>query len=334
MFIHELGHFLCARLCKVTINEFSIGMGPTIIKWKSKKYDTQYSLRLLLIGGYVSMAGEDEESDDENAFSKKNVWQRILITIAGAAMNLILGILVMLLVVSITNPLLSNTIAYPNDNEESIYLSQESGLQSGDKIIKIGNTDIHIGDELAYEVLNQGYQPVEVTLIRDGQTLVFANVSFGIKKGEDIKEGLDFKVYGIYSPDFGDIIAHTFYRSISTIKMTWDSLLGLFTGRYGLNELSGPIGVTGAIVDIANQNNGISVTQLLSILVMISINLGIFNLLPIPALDGGRLLFLIVEAIIGRPINRKAEAYIHSVGFMILFGLMIFIAFKDVINLF
>ena len=337
IFIHELGHFITARLSKVTIYEFAIGMGPTVFSWKSKKYDTKYALRLLPLGGFVSMAGEDGECDDENAFNKKPCWKRFIILAAGATMNIVLGfilILTMLTTTVITNRtedrlglLPSNTIYSFDENAIS---NSENGLVPGDKIIKVGNVPIHTGNELSYEIMNQGYKSLKLTVIRDGKKVVLDDVVFGTFTESGAVFGqLDFTVYGERF-GFVTLMKHTFFNSLSTIIMVWDSLGDMLTGRYGIDAISGPVGITNQMVETAKAG----ASSFLYLAAMLTMNLGVMNLLPLPALDGGRLVFVIYEMITRKKPNPKAESYIHAAGFMILMAFMIFIVFKDIINLF
>ena len=337
IFIHELGHFIAARLSKVTIYEFAIGMGPTLFSWQSKKYDTKYALRLLPIGGFVSMAGEDGESDDENAFSKKPFWKRFAILLSGPLMNVILGFILtfaMLFSSAITNRtddrlgLLSTNIIHSFDDNATS--NTEGGLMPNDKIIKVGNVNIHTGNELSYEIMHQGFKSVDITVERDGKRMTLKNVSFGTFSESGVEFGtVDFYVYGERST-FGNLIKHTFFNSCSMIKMVWDSVIDLITGRFGIDALSGPVGITEQIGESAKAGS----TNFLYMIALITINLGVMNLLPFPALDGGRLLFLTIEGITRKKINPNVEAYIHFVGIVLLFGLMIFVTFKDVLKLF
>jgi regulator of sigma E protease len=336
IFIHELGHFTVARLSGITIYEFAIGMGPTLVSWKSKKYNTKYSLRLLPMGGFVSMAGEDGESDDPNAFNKKPIWKRLLILFAGPGMNLILGFVLMLTMLTTQafvnktddhlGYLSSNTIADFVENSTS---NSENGLQKGDKIIKVGNVPIHTGTELFYEITHQGYKEIDLTVNRDGQKIRLQNVQFGTFTEEGIVFGsTDFIVYGERSTVF-NLIRHSFFSSISAIKMVWDGVTDLIIGRYGVDALSGPIGITGQIGEAARQG----IVTFLYFFAIITINLGVMNLLPFPALDGGRILFIAIEGITKKKINPKIESYIHFIVLMLLFALMIFVSFKDVLKL-
>lgn len=324
IFIHELGHFLTARACGVKIKEFAVGMGPTVFSWRSKKYGTKYGLRALPIGGFVSMEGEDEASDDESAFCNKKVWQRMLITIAGPAMNLALGFILMMSLVLIQGPIGSTTVA--EFEEGSLSSSQ---LEVGDTILKVDGTRVYSGNEVLYEITNKGYEPIDILVRRDGEKILLSNVVFPTSEEEGIVFGvLDFKVLA-EDRSFGNLMKQSFTRSISTVKMVIDSLIGLVNGRFGLEAVSGPIGVA-EVVGEAAKTDGITFLYIVTIL---TINLGVFNLIPFPALDGGRFLFLIIEGIRRKPINKNVEAYINLVGIVILFAFMIFVSFKDVMKL-
>lgn len=355
--IHELGHFLVARACGVGIREFSIGMGPKIFSWKGKKSFgaaskpnalrnaeeneeaiplikteqdeetvTQYSLRAFPIGGYVSMVGEDEESDLPTSFQTKKVWQRILIVLAGPVMNVLLGFLLMTVLVLSTPQLASTTIGAFNEGATS----PQYGLQIGDRVTHVNGTRVFTGNELVYEILNDGYEPVDLTVVRNGETVELADVIFPSLVSEGVNFGsADFRVYA-EQKSFGNIVKHSFSRSVSTVKMIFDQLGDMIGGRYGMNAVSGPVGVTEGMVSAAKSG----ATDFLYLVIVITVNLGVFNLLPIPALDGGRLLFLVVEGVTRKPVNKNIEGYIHFAGLMILLALMAVIFCKDIAGLF
>ncbi len=328
IFIHEGGHFLFARLFKVTVNEFSIGMGPKLVSKKSKKSGISYSLRAFPIGGFVSMAGEDEESDDPNALNKKPVWQRMIIVAAGGVVNLVAGILVMFILVfsSTSMGLGSTTVAEFRDGA----LSQSSGLKAGDTIVEVEGRNVHIADELVYEIMRLGIEPVDLTVVRDGEKTVIEDVEFPQISEQGVAFGdADFYVYG-QERTFTNLVKHSFYRSTYTVRMIWESLYDLVTGRYGIEAVSGPVGVTEALTEAAQTGS----YNFIYLVVVISMNLGVMNLLPLPALDGGRLVFLLIEAVRRKPINPKVEGVIHTAGLALLMLLMIFICVKDVIKLF
>ena len=324
IFIHEGGHFVAARICGVTVNEFSIGMGPKIFSHTSKKSGTKYSLRLLPIGGFVSMDGEDEESENPNAFCNKSVPKRMLIIIAGAFMNLLLGFILMFVLVFSQKTLVSNTIGAFNDNA----LSSDK-LMVEDTIIKVDGTRVHTGQEVAYEIMNKGDKPIDIMVIRDGERVTLEEVAFPNFEDSGVLFGeCDFKMYQD-KPSFGNYIKHAFFRSLSTVKMVYDSLFNLVNGKYGVEAVSGPVGVT----EVVGQAAKSSFPTLIYIVAVISINLGVFNLIPFPALDGGRFVFLAVEGIRGKPIDRRIEGYVNLVGIIILFAIMALVTFKDVIKL-
>ncbi|MBE6562135.1 MAG: RIP metalloprotease RseP [Ruminococcaceae bacterium] len=327
IFIHEGGHYLTARLFGVTVHEFAIGMGPKVFSWVSKKSGIAYSLRLLPIGGFVSMEGEDGDSDDENAFFKKAVWKRIIVTSAGALTNILFGIIVMSIFVA-TSPVLGTTTIGSFDSEESVILN--SGLQVDDKIVKVDGKNVHIYSQMYYEIMRNGYEPIDVTVIRDGEKITVENVEFPTIEEQGVVFGdIDFRVYPL-EKDFGSVVKEAYFQSTNTIKMIWESLVDLVTGRYGIQAVSGPVGVTEALVDAARRG----VRDFMYLAVVISMNLGVMNLLPLPALDGGRLLFQFIELVTRRPVNRNVEGYIHFAGLVLLLGFMAFIIIKDIAGFF
>ncbi|MDD6800524.1 MAG: M50 family metallopeptidase [Firmicutes bacterium] len=327
IFIHELGHYIFARLFKVSIKEFSIGMGPKLVSKVSKKTGIAYSIRILPIGGFVSMVGEDEESEDENALNRKPVWQRMIITAAGAAMNLLLGILLTCIIVVSSKTLGSTTILRFAD-ENSV--SQESGLRVGDKIVKIGDANTHISYDLVFEIMREGIEPIDVTVIRGGKKLVVEDVVFPTVSEQGTMFGdADFYV-AAEEKNFVNVVKHSWYQSCASIKLIWTSLIDLITGRYGIEQMSGPVGMTSAIGDAAKSGFG----SLLSLTALITLNLGIFNIIPLPALDGGRLVFMVIELIRGKPIKPEYEGYVHFAGIVLFMALMVFVTYKDLMRLF
>ena len=270
------------------------------------------------------MEGEDEASDDVNAFSNKAVWKRIIITVAGAAMNILLCIVLMFIMVFATKSLASNTVAEFKENSVS-----SSALMVGDQIVKVENVTVNTGNELVYEIMHKGAKPLDLTVIRDGEKIIIEDVVFGSETEAGYTFGtVDFYVYS-ENPTFPNLLKHAFFRSISTVKMIWDSVIDLVTGKYGIEAVSGPVGATTAIGDAASQGGA----NFFYIIVVITMNLGVMNLLPFPALDGGRLIFLLIELIRRKPMKPEIEGYINFAGLIILFALMILITFKDIIGL-
>ncbi len=324
IFFHEGGHFLFARLFKVSVKEFAIGMGPKLFSKVSKKSGIAYSLRAFPIGGFVSMVGEDEESDDPNALNKKPVWQRIIIVAAGAVTNLLIGFIVMTILVFSLDILGSTTIAV---NEKS--KAYEYGLRDRDVICEIDGTDIHIGDQIVYQIMRRGINPIDITVERGGETVVVEDVQFALETEQGFTYGnMDFQIYRD-ELTLQNKIKHSFYKSVNTVTMIWESLYDLVTGRYSMEAISGPVGVTEALTDAAKS----SIPDFVNLVVAISMNLGIMNLLPFPALDGGRLVFLVIEAIRRKPVKAEIEGYVHFAGIVILMLLMVLICAKDIIGL-
>ncbi|MBQ4353837.1 MAG: site-2 protease family protein [Clostridia bacterium] len=329
IFIHEFGHYLSARIFKVTIHEFAIGMGPKLVQKTSKKTGIAYSLRALPIGGFVAMEGEDEESDDENAFHKKPVWQRIIVTAAGAFMNVFIGVIVMTLLVAAQDVLPSNTVGAFIYDENGVSYAEAAGLEIGDVITHVEGTRVHIANETVYEIMRKGVKPIDLTVRRGGETIVLRDVVFRqITESGTTFGMMDFKV----NPEVKTpltVLKHALFRSVSTIKMIWESLYDLLSGRYGMEAVSGPVGVTKALGEAAEEGTA----DLVYLAVVISMNLGVMNLLPLPALDGGRLLFQIIELIRRKPIKPEIEGYVHFAGLVMLMILMVVVAVKDIIGL-
>ena len=333
--IHEFGHYLTARLCGVTVREFALGMGPQIFSRVSKKTGIRYSVRLLLIGGYVSMDGEDGDSENPNAFCNKSIWKRILIIIAGAAMNILLGFIAMFILTTTTvlseegGLLPTNVVAEFQENATSNQAG-EFGLKENDRIIMVNGVPVFTGYDLIYEITNAAYEPVDIVIVRDDYFYKLDDVQFPTTEENGVVFGsYDFKVYG-EAPNLFNLCFYSVNRSFSTVKMIYDSLFDLIRGRYGAEAVSGPVGTTQVIGEAAQAG----ATTLLYLIAVITINLGVFNLLPVPALDGGRLLFLIIELFRGKPINRNLEGYVHFIGILILFAIMALISIKDIIGLF
>ena len=327
--IHEFGHFIFARAFGVPVREFAIGMGPKICSWTGKK-GTKYALRLFPIGGFVSMEGEEGTSDNPNALNNLNPWKKIVITVAGAVFNIIFAVILMFILVISSKTLVSTTVGPFVEGSLS-----QTQLMTGDEIIKIGDTRVHTGEEVFYEITSQGYEAIDITVKRDGETLVLEDVIFPTSNEGGVLFGeMDFKLYTLNSLErvtVVDYLEQALYRSVSAFKMVWDSLIGLVSGRFGISAVSGPIGVT----EVVGQAAQTSVYSLVYLVVVISMNLGVFNLLPIPALDGGRIVFHLIDAVAGRKVVKKeTEDMIHAAGIMILFAFMILISFKDVFTLF
>ena len=323
IFFHELGHFATAKWAGVRVNEFSIGMGPKII---SKTVgETAYSLRLLPIGGFVAMEGEDEESDDEHCFMACPVWKRIIITSAGAIMNLILGFAV-IFVLTMGQPLLGTTVvaSFAEGASSSNYLEVD------DKILAVNGEKSGCDYDIVYSLIRDTDGIVSMDVLRGGEKIHLDEVVFNTQEINGMKSIiLDFSIYGEEPNIFGRI-GYSFRWTWSLIKLVWNSLGDIVSGEFGISQLSGPIGVTETISDAVQTTN---YKGLLLILAIITVNLGVFNLLPLPALDGGRIFFMIIELFRGKPINQKVEGIIHSVGMALLMLLMVIVAYNDIVRL-
>ena len=344
IFVHELGHFIACRIFGVRVNEFAVGMGPKLLSFKSKKSGTLYSIRVLPIGGFNSIEDGTEETEDENgntvtvqktdvspdAFPSKPVWQRMIIIAAGAIMNFILGFIIMAVIVIGAEKYGSTKIAYflDADNPE-IKIEEFSGLKAGDEVIKVGKRRVHTGDELVYSIFAEGEGAVDVVVKRDGKKITVNDVKFPTAKQQGITFGvINFKIYA-EEKTVANTVKQSFFGAVNAITQVFDSLVGMVTGKYGLQHVSGPIGVG----EVIGQAAKAGLNSVLNIAVVLSMNLGVFNLLPIPGLDGGKLVFLLIEAIIRRPIPKKIEENATVIGITLLMALVVVVAFKDVFSL-
>lgn len=389
--VHELGHFTAAKLCKMKVAEFSIGMGPRILK---KQWgETLYSFKALPIGGSV-MLEEDIESDDPRSFRNKPVWMRIIVIAAGAFMNFVLGFIFCIIAVLCSSNIATTTVAGFQEGAVS-----SSVLQQDDKILKINGMSIYTTMDISFQLSNSEsreigspYYTYDFTVLRDGQVLEFEDVKFasasyakliaeykqlvGEQEGfaalpteyfdvstngyteefsqleeqspefaasfkaitEHYKKNyvneqnslyLDFIVYG-EKQNFFNVIEAAGANFISYGRLVWISFINLIKGTYGLNDLSGPIGVIQSVSTVASFGWG----SFMTLAALIAVNIGIVNLLPIPAMDGGRLVFLVIELIRRKPIKAEHEGMVHFVGIVLLMILMLVITFNDILRIF
>lgn len=271
------------------------------------------------------MEGEDEGSADEKAFCNKAAWRRFLIVVMGAVFNLILGFIIVMIILAPTKTFTTTTIAEFAPNA----VSEQSGLQVNDEILKVDGRTIFSTYDLSYAFTNVKDGKIDITVLRDGKKQLLKDVKFDSEEYEGMEFlTVDFKVYG-EKRTFGTFIKNTIKTSASYTVVIWRSLVDLLSGKYGISQVSGPVGVTVVIADAARQ----SLQSLLPLMAFISINLGIFNLLPIPALDGGRLIFILFEMIFKKNVPQKYESLVHTIGFILLIGFMILILIKDVLGL-
>lgn len=330
---HEFGHFICAKKSGVLVHEFALGMGPKLFGFK--KGETLYSLRLLPIGGFCKMEGEDEESDSPRAFSKAKVWQRMIIVVAGAFMNVLLGIVLMCILVVQEPYYASTTIESFHENSRSA----TQGLQVGDTIVSLDGYKINTSRDFSFSLATMKTYSPNVKVERNGEIVDLGNVTFDTTTDSAGNKyiALDFYVEPI-KRSFTSVVSQTFQQTYSVVRMIWASLVGLVTGQFTMNDVSGPIGAASAITEATSMGLETSflmgLNNLLFMLMVISVNLGIFNMLPVPALDGGRFFFLLVEAIRRKPIPAKYEGLVHTIGFVVLILFMIVVSLNDVIRLF
>lgn len=325
IFVHELGHFLTAKLCGVKVIEFALGMGPKILKYQGK--ETLYTLRLFPIGGFAAMEGEDSESESERSFSRQNVPKRLLICVAGATMNLVLGFAI--IGFSLIGVKTFATTTVHSFKEGAV--SSQSGLSIGDKIVKVDNLSVFTDRDIVYALLRDGDGETDFVVKRGNERVSLPGVKFATTEEEEGKKVLTFDF--IVNSEQADVFSgfsRAFRETVSLARNSWMSVGDLLTGKVSFTELSGPIGV-GQVVAQAVK---IGFTSVLSLAAFISISIGMFNLLPFPALDGGRMVIYVIEAIRRKPINPKVEGYINGAGLLLLFGLMIVITAKDIFNLF
>lgn len=324
IFIHEFGHFIVAKLSGIKVNEFSLGMGPRIFWFK--KGETDYSLRALPIGGFVAMEGEDEESDEEHAFNKAPVQNRIAVVVAGAVMNLILGFAILLFLTSQQSAITSKTISKFHEGA----MTQQTGLRVDDEIIAVNGRRCYIADDIIYEFARTQNGVADFTVRRDGKIVQLDDVTFETYTDEDgIKQMvIDFYVYP-QEKTFFTVIDEAAKWTVSLARMIFLSLIDILTGNVAINQMSGPVGIVTVISEAAI----LGITNVLMILAMITINLGVFNLIPFPALDGGRLLFLLIELLRGKPLNQKYEILVNTAGMFILLSFMVFVTFSDITRL-
>ena len=365
--IHEFGHFIVAKLVGIKVNEFAIGMGPRLLKWG--KGETVYSLRALPVGGFCAMEGEDEGAptpsalggnadrdstpavgDDSRSFAKKKAWQRLLVIVAGATMNLVLGCVLLLVYNGLLQEphpaydgvLFATTTIADLKEDTPAY---QSGLRPGDTIIEINGRRILMDTDFTMEMQNDADGVLQMVVRRevDGETkkVELDAVKFDLVKDEESGQQYlkyDFILYG-EERTLWNTITHSAKQEVSIATIVMRTLVDLVEGDYGINDLSGPVGTVDVIADVVGEtvntpNPLIAWQNLVFLMILITVNLGVFNLLPLPALDGGRLVFLIWEVITRKPVPQKYEALVHFVGIILLLLLMVFVTYSDITKLF
>ena len=373
--LHEFGHFIMAKLSGVSVPEFAVGMGPAIFKKQGK--ETLYSIRVFPIGGYCKLDGEDSETDNPSAFCNQKLWKRFLVVSAGAILNILLGFVLIIIMISIQphSEGQPNTISTPiiESLVENSYI-EESGIQPGDKIVEIDGHKIHIYDEIRlYTSKLQGDEIIPVTVERDNKKLEFEikpSLSETIYEyGEDsatvttIINGVETTQIIEYTDEVREnvssvigqtatekryligfeahqqevtifnIIPYAYHYTGYVIKMVYRALWDMITGKTGFSEVSGPVGIVSAVNTAINANVQYRLVNILSLASVLTINLGVFNLLPLPALDGGRLFFMIIELIRRKPVPPEKEGMVHAIGLMLLLLLSVIISYNDIMKI-
>lgn len=338
--VHELGHFLAAKLCGVRVNEFSIGMGPLI--WHKETEETQYSLRLLPVGGFCAMEGEDEDTGDKRSFVRQGFWKKFLILVAGAAMNFLTGVVIILC-------LFAGAVSFNVDQisgfAPEFAQTGENGLMEGDLFYKVDGYRTYLAGD-AQLFLAYADDTVDIEVVRDGRHILVENVMRQTCTG---MEGETYQGFGLYvnrhsvPATFGTTLRYTAYQAMDFVQQVWFSLSMLFGGSANMSDLTGPVGIVSTMTEVgeaAQEAGGMAaaVQNIAYFAALLAVNLAVMNLLPIPALDGGRIFFLLVDAVclllFKKKVPEKYQAYVNTAGFVVLMGFMLLVTFQDVFRLF
>lgn len=333
---HEWGHYITAVRFGVRVNEFSLGMGPRILKMK--KNDTVYSLRLLPIGGFCAMEGEDKNSDDkDHSFREKKAWQKIIIVSAGTIMNIIVGFFLSVVVTSFQKNLFKTQISSFRDGAVS---NLNGGLRVGDEIMKINGYKIHIDQDIAVAFALSRSNVFDVDVVRNGEFIKLKDIKFETRE-VDGKTGIyvDFDLCK-ENKNFINVMNYSATNVGSTIRTTFHGLVGLIMGRFTLKDMTGPVGIASCIGQITGEhlkedkkNIFPAIVSIVSFMMMISVSLGVFNLIPFPALDGGRIALMIPELIFNKRISEKFEEVFNTVGFSLLMILAFIVTCSDILKI-
>ena len=332
--VHEFGHFFTAKLLGVKVNEFAIGMGPAI--WSKTKGETKYALRVLPIGGYCAMEGEDEDTGDPRAFSRQAAWKKIIILCAGAAMNFLFGLVIVVLLYSGISETRAPVITQFADG---FSVEGESGLMVGDRILSVDGHGIWVYDNVVTYLSRNDGNGVDLVIERNGRKIELNDLP--MYRFEYEFEGEKNVGFGLI---FGQIEELSLWgrlkcgvlRTVDFVRTVWISLADLVTGRVALSEMSGVIGVVDMVSEVGTQSATVmdGITNVFYIMALIAVNLAVMNMLPVPALDGGRIFFILLNGVIylvcRRKIPERYEGYVHTGAFVLLVLLMLVIAFKDV----
>ncbi len=333
--IHEFGHFTAAKLCGVKVEEFAIGMGPAL--FKKQKGETVYALRILPIGGFCAMAGEDEESDDPRAFTNQGFWKKIVILCAGSFMNLVLGIVLILIMYAGAQAFVTPTIDHFMDG--CPYEGTEA-MQAGDTFYSIDGQRIYLVSDVS-SFLMRGDGVYDIVMLRDGEKVELKDFALTTKTyAEYANDGPKYGfIFGYTEATFGAKLEYTWNTTLEFSRLVWLGLGDLINGKVGLKDMSGPVGIVDMINEVGQQaeSTKAAADNLLYISAFIAVNLAIMNMLPIPALDGGRVFLMIVtviiEAVSHKKLDPKYEGYIHLGGMVLLLGLMALVMYNDITKL-
>lgn len=330
--IHEFGHFIWAKITGVYVYEFAIGMGPKII---SKQYgETVYSIRAIPFGGFCSLAGEDLDEDDAKKVPKKmrlqnkTCWERFLIMVFGPLNNFILAVVLLFLIALIWGGTTMNPIISKVDKNSAI---EKVGIEAGDKIVKINGKKVSTSDDVSlYIALSDPTKKNTITVERDGKTIDFKVKPKKVKEGEEVSYKYGMMLKQKKTKGFGNAIVYTYKKTGSIFKQMFITVKSLFTGGVKVSQLSGPVGIYSVVGEQAKTG----LANIIYLIAFLSINVGFINLLPIPAFDGGHILFIIIEMIKGSPVKPELENKIHTIFLMLLLLLMLVVTFNDILRLF
>ena len=332
--VHELGHFMAAKACGVRVNEFSIGMGPAL--WKKQKGETQYSLRLLPVGGFCAMEGEEEDSDDPAALNNQGFWAKLLIFVAGAAMNFIAGLLIILVLYAGAKAFYEPVIT---DFADGCPLESAEGLQTGDRIVRIDGERVYVYSDIRLLLGLNKTGVFDLVVERNGEKVTLTDFPMAPQTYTD-QNGASYTSYGLYfgaeKATLGRKLSYTWNNAVDFVRLVRLSLQMLLTGEAGVKDLSGPVGIVSTMTQVGEQAGSVraAVENIAYLAALIAVNMAVMNLLPLPALDGGKIFFLVINAIgillFKKQIPAKYENYIHSAGLVLLLALMAVITLSDV----
>ena len=317
IFVHELGHFIVAKACGVKVNEFAIGMGPAI--FKKQKGETLYAVRLFPIGGFCAMEGEDEDSEDDRAFNNKPAWQRALVLTAGSFMNLLTAVVLMIVIAFVVGQATTTVNEVLDDSP-----AYRAGMMSGDRIVEVDGTTVDEWNDVITYIGESSRDTADIVVERDGaQQTLTAALEYDKESGRN-KIGITPEMKHSVAGSVGSGMKNTWNMTVMMYKV----IKQLFTGDVSVSELSGPVGIVYAV----NQSAKAGVIYVVYLASLLSLNLAIMNMLPFPALDGGRLLFLLIRKITGKRITDAIEGKIHFIGIILLMVLMVYVTWNDIVK--